>query len=134
MRQTLEQWLDYIGGLHPIKWDLTLDRVAEVARRLGVVQPARRVILVAGDPAQAYLAFDPETLRIGGLYSNITGSGVGKALMDCIKVGRDYLWLNTHVPNEAAQKFYKREGFVEISNEGAEPSNIMPEIRMAWCR
>ena len=48
MRQTLEQWLDYIGGLHPIKWDLTLDRVAEVARRLGVVQPARRVILVAG--------------------------------------------------------------------------------------
>ena len=48
MRQTLEQWLDYVGGLHPIKWDLTLDRVAEVARRLGVVQPARRVILVAG--------------------------------------------------------------------------------------
>ena len=48
MRQTLDQWLDYIGGLHPIKWDLTLDRVAEVARRLGVVQPARRVILVAG--------------------------------------------------------------------------------------
>lgn len=48
MRQTLEQWLDYIGGLHPIKWDLTVDRVAEVARRLGVVQPARRVILVAG--------------------------------------------------------------------------------------
>ena len=48
MRQTLEQWLDYIGGLHPIKWDLTLDRVAEVARRLGVVHPARRVILVAG--------------------------------------------------------------------------------------
>ena len=94
----------------------------------------KRVILDAGDPAQAYLAFDPETLRIGGLYSNITGSGVGKALMDCIKVGRDYLWLNTHVPNEAAQKFYKREGFVEISNEGAEPSNIMPEIRMEWCR
>ena len=31
MRQTLEQWLDYIGGLHPITWDLTLDRVSEVA-------------------------------------------------------------------------------------------------------
>ena len=48
MRRTLEQWLDYVGGLHPIKWDLTLDRVSEVARRLGVVQPARQVILVAG--------------------------------------------------------------------------------------
>jgi folylpolyglutamate synthase/dihydropteroate synthase len=39
MRQTLEQWLDYIGGLHPITWDLTLDRVSEVAQRLGVVKP-----------------------------------------------------------------------------------------------
>ena len=48
MRQTLEQWLDYIGGLHPITWDLTLDRVSEVAQRLGVVKPARQVVLVAG--------------------------------------------------------------------------------------
>ena len=48
MRQTLEQWLDYIGGLHPITWDLTLDRVSEVALRLDVVQPARQVVLVAG--------------------------------------------------------------------------------------
>ena len=48
MRQTLEQWLDYIGGLHPITWDLTLDRVSEVAQRLGVIKPARQVVLVAG--------------------------------------------------------------------------------------
>jgi dihydrofolate synthase/folylpolyglutamate synthase len=48
MRQTLEQWLDYIGGLHPITWDLTLDRVSKVAMRLGVVQPAQQVVLVAG--------------------------------------------------------------------------------------
>lgn len=48
MRQTLEQWLDYAGGLHPIKWDLTLDRVSEVARRLGATKPARQIVLVAG--------------------------------------------------------------------------------------
>ena len=48
MRQTLEQWLDYVGGLHPIAWDLTLDRVSEVALRLGVERPARQVVLVAG--------------------------------------------------------------------------------------
>lgn len=94
----------------------------------------KRIILVAGTPAQAYLAFDPETQRIGGLYSGVTGSGVGKALMDKIKEGRDHVWLNTHEPNLAAQKFYKREGFVEISNEGAEPSNTVPEIRMEWRR
>ena len=93
-----------------------------------------RVILVAGTPAQAYLAFDPERQRIGGLYCNISGKGIGKALIDRIKEGRDFLWLNTHEPNHAAQKFYKREGFVEVSNEGAEPSNIVPELRMEWRR
>ncbi|MEP5151721.1 GNAT family N-acetyltransferase [Planktotalea sp.] len=93
-----------------------------------------RILLVAGAPAQAYLAFDPQRNRIGGLYSSVTGGGVGKALMDKIKEGRDYLWLNTHEPNLAAQKFYKREGFVEISNEGAETTNDVPELRMEWRR
>jgi len=93
-----------------------------------------RIILVAGTPAQAYLAFDPKQNRIGGLYSAITGKGVGKALVDRIKEGRDYLWLNTHAPNLDAQNFYKREGFVEVSNEGAEPSSDVPELRMEWHR
>ena len=93
-----------------------------------------RVILVAGDPVMAYLALDPEQQRIGGLYSNVSGQGIGKALMDTIKVGRDYLWLTTHAPNLAAQKFYKREGFDEFSNQGAEPSNIVLELRMEWRR
>ncbi|WP_293443213.1 GNAT family N-acetyltransferase [Planktotalea sp.] len=93
-----------------------------------------RIILVAGDPVSGYLAFDPKRQRIGGLYANAPGHGIGKALMNKIKEGRDYLWLNTHEPNLAAQKFYKREGFVEVSNEGAEPSNNVPELRMEWRR
>lgn len=91
-----------------------------------------RLILISGYPAIAYLAFNPKRQRIGGLYSNVRGKGVGKALIDAIKEGRTYLWLNTHKPNLAAQKFYKREGFVEVPNEGVEPSNIVPELRMEW--
>ena len=48
MPRSLDQWLDYISGLHPLAWDLTLDRVATVAERLEVLQPAKTVVLVAG--------------------------------------------------------------------------------------
>jgi dihydrofolate synthase / folylpolyglutamate synthase len=45
---TLDDWLEKIENLHPIKWDLGLDRVGEVGDRLGVLKPAPVVFLVAG--------------------------------------------------------------------------------------
>lgn len=45
---TLDSWLDRIQQLHPKAWDLGLERVGEVARRLGVTRPAPKVVLVAG--------------------------------------------------------------------------------------
>ncbi|MBD3647585.1 MAG: bifunctional tetrahydrofolate synthase/dihydrofolate synthase, partial [Pseudomonadales bacterium] len=44
----LADWLRRIEGLHPRSWDLGLDRVGEVADRLGVRSPAPRIFLVAG--------------------------------------------------------------------------------------
>lgn len=44
----LTQWLDYQQGLHTQSVDLGLDRVREVAARMGLGRPARRVITVAG--------------------------------------------------------------------------------------
>ncbi len=44
----LEQWLAKIEQLHPIKWDLGLERVGEVAKRLSVQRPAKISFLVAG--------------------------------------------------------------------------------------
>ncbi|MEX2327655.1 MAG: bifunctional tetrahydrofolate synthase/dihydrofolate synthase, partial [Pseudomonadales bacterium] len=44
----LEDWLDRIGQLHPKAWDLGLDRVASVARRLDVLKPASHTFLIAG--------------------------------------------------------------------------------------
>lgn len=115
------------------EWMHSANDAAEIGRFIDTAFD-ERIILVAGDPVIGYLAFDPERQRIGGLYASIHGQGIGKALMDKIKEDRDYLWLNTHEPNLAAQKFYKREGFVELSNEGAEPTNDVPELRMEWRR
>ncbi len=44
----LNEWLNRIEQLHPVKWDLGLERVGEVARRLDVIKPARTTFLVAG--------------------------------------------------------------------------------------
>ena len=46
--RTLADWLEYIGQIHPVGWDLGLDRVSRVAERLGVCHPAKRVVLAAG--------------------------------------------------------------------------------------
>ncbi len=93
-----------------------------------------REIWVAGDPVEAYLSFDPETARVGGLYCRKTGQGLGKALMDQVKVGRDYIWLSTHEPNLAAQRFYAREGFVEVARYAPEPPATVTEVKMEWRR
>jgi len=44
----LNQWLKKIQAIHPVSWDLGLERVGEVARRLDLLKPARQVFLIAG--------------------------------------------------------------------------------------
>ena len=44
----LSQWLDYQQSIHPKSIELGLERVREVATRLGLGKPAKRVITVAG--------------------------------------------------------------------------------------
>jgi dihydrofolate synthase/folylpolyglutamate synthase len=48
MPQTLAEWLEYIERQHPKTIDMGLDRVREVATRLGLKKPARKVITVGG--------------------------------------------------------------------------------------
>ncbi|GGG70815.1 N-acetyltransferase GCN5 [Salipiger pallidus] len=92
-------------------------------------------IWVIGDPIDCYLSLDPGTSRIGALYCERTGQGFGKVLMDRVKEGREFLWLHTHVPNLAAQKFYAREGFHPVGGEIVpEPPETVPELRMEWHR
>jgi dihydrofolate synthase/folylpolyglutamate synthase len=46
--RSLADWLAYLEQLHPSAIDMGLERVAEVANRLGLQRPARRVITVTG--------------------------------------------------------------------------------------
>ncbi|MEL6170121.1 MAG: GNAT family N-acetyltransferase [Pseudomonadota bacterium] len=92
---------------------------------------AIREIYVAGDPVTGYLSFNPEADHVVALYTAQPGQGVGKALMDHVKVGRSYLQLWTHEPNTSAHRFYSREGF-EVVERKVEGDDGLPELRMEW--
>ncbi|WP_043767245.1 GNAT family N-acetyltransferase [Roseivivax isoporae] len=94
---------------------------------------AEREVWVVGDPAEGYLSFDPGTSHVRGLYVGRPGAGIGRALLDRAKEGRDRITLDTHVPNRDAHRFYAREGFRVIETDRA-GSDGVPELRMEWRR
>lgn len=92
----------------------------------------KREAYVIGDPVVGYLSMDPVENHIWGFYV-LPGQGLGKALMDWVKVGRNYLRLNSHAANVRAHKFYAREGFVQVG-EAWMGSDGIDEITMEWSR
>lgn len=93
----------------------------------------QREVFVVGNPVQGYLSFHPETALIAGLYVEQRGAGLGKALIDHVKDGRDYLQLWTHAPNPKAHAFYVREGF-EKTGETRDGDDGQAEFHMEWRR
>ncbi|PRH83772.1 bifunctional tetrahydrofolate synthase/dihydrofolate synthase [Arenimonas caeni] len=68
MARTLAQWLDYQQRVHPKSIDMGLERVGEVAKRLGVGRPARHVITVGGTNGKgSTVAFLEAIARAAGL-------------------------------------------------------------------
>ena len=68
MKRTLAQWLDYQQSVHPKAIDMGLERVGEVARRLGLDRPAPKVITVGGTNGKgSTVAFLEAIARAAGL-------------------------------------------------------------------
>ncbi len=91
-----------------------------------------RELWVIGAPVAGYLSFDVEDRLIAGLYTALPGSGHGKALVDAVKEGRDFIHLWTHEPNVQAHRFYHREGFVTVERNAEGRGDGVPELRMEW--
>ncbi len=117
---------------------------AEIAALIAKGLPHREM-WVTGDPVLAYMSIEAEIAHIWGFYCAEPGQGFGKRLMDRAKDGRDFLSLNTHVPNGGAQKFYIREGFVSVGEIQQGPASTVAEtpdrkptgireLRMEWRR
>lgn len=105
---------------------------AEIAGMIERGIPMRE-FWVGGDPVAGYLSFDPDSLTIMGLYTANPGQGVGKALVDRVKEGRDWVQLWTHALNVRAHRFYEREGFA-LTRDVRDGADGIPEWRMEWRR
>ncbi|WP_372573041.1 GNAT family N-acetyltransferase [Ruegeria jejuensis] len=122
--------------------DTWITRTAWMPRALSLAQLTtlisdaypKREIWVAGDPIDCFMSVDPAEAKVGALYCLRTGQGIGKALLDIAKAGRDWLWLTVYVPNRHAERFYRREGFVEVARLAPEPPDMLTMIKMEWCR
>jgi len=60
--RTLAEWLELQDSVHPRSIDLSLERVTEVATRLGVATPAFRVLTVGGTNGKGSVAAHAEAL------------------------------------------------------------------------
>jgi len=94
--------------------------------------PLREVWLVC-NPAKGYISLNQQTLQIVGLYTLEPGNGLGKILLDKVKLNRSYLHLWSHSFNKKAHKFYQREGF-SVTGEKEKGDDGLPEIHFEWKR
>jgi GNAT superfamily N-acetyltransferase len=63
------------------------------------------------------------------------GRGLGAALPDRARAGRNRLALWTFQANTGARRFYAREGFAEITlTDGTGNEEQLPDVRMEWRR
>lgn len=60
--------------------------------------------------------------------------GVGSALLDRAKQGRERLSLWTFQANAGARRFYARHGFVEVATTEDDNPEKLPDVQMIWTR
>lgn len=92
----------------------------------------KRKVWVAGDPVQGFMAMDDAADTVTALYVATPGRGIGRALLDHAKAGRQVLELWTFVANEGARRFYAREGFREVRQTPGDNEEGLPDILLRW--
>jgi len=80
-----------------------------------------------------FIARRGEVIHALYVHPRARGRGVGRALLDEAKAGRDTLQLWVLVANENARAFYAAQGFEEIlSGRGMGNDENLPDILMVW--
>jgi ribosomal protein S18 acetylase RimI-like enzyme len=129
-------WRAGYRGLMPEAYLAELSVEHRVAMWETILADRVTVVLVAGEPVEGFVAFNPQTAEIGALYVDPPRfrTGVGSGLLDAAHerlAGKPEIVLWVLEGNDAARAFYERHGY-EADNGTAihEPSGAL-QIRMA---
>ena len=127
--EILNRWIDARD------WMPRVHSPEEVAAFYADFVFVKRQVWVAGDPISGFLALDAEGETVTALYVAEPGRGIGRQLLEKAKTDRKWLDVWTFVANEAARRFYEREGFREIQRtDGDHSEEGLPEVKLRWER
>lgn len=119
-REECSHWFREVLGVLPRTIPMPADRETWVAERDGEVV--------------GYLVLDPAWLDSLYVTPDLTGQGIGSALLDLAKSlrpGGFSLWV--FETNEGARRFYARHGLVTVRRtDGSENEEKAPDLEMAW--
>lgn len=129
--RVMDLWLDTNlkahNFVHAAYWRSNFEPVKEMLPRAEVY-----VYESAGE-IQGFVGLSGEYIEGIFVSDEVQSQGIGKRLLDHIKVIKDTLCLSVYQKNTRAIHFYQREGFV-IQREGLDESTGEKEYAMLWQR
>lgn len=109
--------------------------VLGLEERTTTMPPEREVWVAEAEGALVgYAVLDPGWLDSLYVRPDLTGQGIGTALLDLVKGLRpDGFGLWVFASNVAAQRFYRRHGLVPVRRtDGSENEEGAPDVEMLW--
>ncbi len=111
------------------------DPVEDRAFLARLIRDIEVLTLRDGRSVLGFVALDGDEVQALYLASGARGQGHGKRLLDTAKERRDRLKLWTFQANEAARRFYAREGFEPVRfTNGEDNDEGLPDVRLVWQR
>jgi chorismate mutase/GNAT superfamily N-acetyltransferase len=105
-----------------------------VARTLPMPDARETWVAARADEVVGYLVLDPDWLDSLYVRPDVTGQGIGTALLDLAKSLRpDGFGLWVFETNMRAQEFYRRHGLVVVRRtDGSDNEERAPDLEMVW--
>jgi GNAT superfamily N-acetyltransferase len=111
------------------------DRAEDRAFLARLIREAEVLTLRDRGGVLGFMVLDGEEVQALYLAHGARGRGHGKRLLDAAKDKRNRLRLWAFQANDAARRFYAREGFVPVRfTNGEDNDEGLPDVRLVWQR
>lgn len=121
------------GWIEETPWMPVLHSEEEMVRFwAGRIEAADAFVAVESGRIKGFCVRGSGVLTALYLAPDVRGRGVGRQLLDRARQGTGTLDLQVFAANDAARRFYLREGFFEVSRSCGDNEEGLPDIQMRW--